>query len=268
MVLGARIGLAQGVGLAPLHLGDVGLVRVPLEKASDEADGVERPRGQLFPQLDGAVDERLGLHDLGDEAGRVGFFRRDHAAGEAPLERAAGSHEPGQEVGAAELGDEAHADEEEADARVPAGDAHVERQHLGDPDAHGGAIDRGDRGLRHAPEECQVVLAGLRAPLGPAGLALALDLGIEHGADVGARAERAARARHDDGADLRVGIAPRDGVAVLRHHARRPGIELLGPAQGDDADPALLLERDLLVGHRRVASGRGHQSRLSSDRSR
>ena len=234
----------------------------------DQADGVERARGQLLPERDGPVDERAGGDDLGDEAARVGFVRRDHAARQAPLERAAGPHEPRQEVGAAELGDQAHADEEEADARVHAGDPHVERQHLRDPDAHRGAIDRGDGWLGHTPEECQVVLAGLGAPLGRAGTPLRPELGIEDGADVGARAERAARARHDDGADVRVGIAPRDGVAVLRHHPRGPGIELLGPAQGDDADAALSLERDLLVGHRGLAAGRGHQSRFSSARSR
>ena len=74
MVLGARVRLAEGVALAPLHLGDICLVRVSVEEAPDQADGVERPRGQLFPELDGPVEERLGGDDLGDEAGGVGFL--------------------------------------------------------------------------------------------------------------------------------------------------------------------------------------------------
>ena len=78
---------------------------------------------------------------------------------------------------------------------------------------------------------------------------VALELRVEHRADVGARAEPATGPGHHQRADGRVGIGDLDRVDQLGGHPRRPHVETLGPVQRQDDDVVVALHEDLLVLH-------------------
>src|SRR5262245_43196415 len=248
VVLRTRVGQTQRIALAPCHLAEVGLLSVVSQERPDQLHRVERAIGELLAEREGASEERVRLEDLGHEPTITRLGRGDHSPCQAPFDRTACTDEPRKEGRAAELGHEAHAHEEKADARLFTGDADVEGEDLRDANADGGAVDRGDRGLGHALEESEVVLrppVALRVRL----IAAALELGVEDLADVGASTEVASGAGHDDGADIRVGVGALHGVTVFGHHARRPCVEFRRPVQRDERYTATPLDDDLLVVH-------------------
>ena len=67
-------------------------------------------------------------------------------------------------------------------------------------------------------------------------------------AEVGARAEPAAPAGHDDGPHLRVGVDLVERRAELALHPHREGVQPVGAVEGDGGDVVGHLVGDLLVG--------------------
>ena len=85
--------------------------------------------------------------------------------------------------------------------------------------------------------------------VGTASVAVLVEMAAERAADVGAGAEAAALAGHHDRADRRVVVEGADRVGHLGRHARRPGVQPIGPVQRDQADGVEALDEDLLVVH-------------------
>ena len=125
-------------------------------------------------------------------------------------------------------------------------DADVHRERQGDPKADGRAVDRGDHRLLHVEDAQGHGADAIAMLLGGDGAAARG--GVERraaGAEIGARAERAARAGDDDGAHVVVGVGAVPRLAELAQHRRGDGVEAIRTVQGDRADSVLDVVADL-----------------------
>src|SRR5436309_8304335 len=250
-VLGALPARAQHLALAALHLVEVGRRGVLGEQPLRHAELWVRVGGALARQLRRRVEELLGLGQAVGEPARRRLRAAVEPSREAHLARLAEAHALDEEVRARQLWDEADLDEEHPEARLLRGDDHVEGQDHGHADADRGAVDGGNERLRLA-HQTHPVEAGRHAALAARrvlpGIA-PLDAGLEGELHVGAGAERAPGAGHDDRADRAIVVRPPDGVRLFDGHLGRPGVQLLGTVEGDLRDPVAGLVADELVRH-------------------
>ena len=198
---------------------------------------------------------------------------REQPARQTHLAGAAEAHALHQEVRARQLRHDAHADEEHPELRRLRGDDHVEGQDHGHADADGRAVHRGDQRLRAraaAPPSrraraCRPVRARCphRDRRRPA---------------ASGRCPACRRPRRSRGPRRSSRSRRRPGSALARssastcslRHARRPGVQALGPIQGDQRDArreprsgcscsprtCLLVAADSRVAARRASSAR------------
>ena len=236
--------------------------------------------GQRAGHRRGVVDElpRQGLgggHEVlrrvqaADEAAVMGLLRREDPTGIAPFQGRLDAHQPGQEPAGAGLRIDPAPVEHEAVAGGGGGEANVHGQLHGGPDAHGGAIHRGDHGLQavedaqgHPPAPVAIDVADLG--LVPGGLAaLGIVKGRPAGGQVGPGAEGPVPGPGDDHRPHPVvGVGDVEGRDHVQHHLGGEAVHLVGAVEGQDGDPVLDLELDGLEVGDGQGGGGGH-GRLS-----
>ncbi len=140
------------------------------------------------------------------------------------------------------------------------GDADIHRELHGDADADGGAVHRRDHGLQ-AFEDPQRHLAAAVAHLRIAVVDRAAGEPLHRpaprvavkrvgaGGEIGAGAEAAACAGHDDGADIVVLVGGVERVDHFLLHRAVEGVELVGPVQRDGENLIVDLVLDGLIRH-------------------
>jgi len=133
---------------------------------------------------------------------------------------------------------EAEAGEVGAVARVAVGDPQVADQGQAEAPAHRVSVHRGDR--RHGQvEDLEEGLVGAVQPLVVGEISPAARLRGGGAAEVGARAEARAPARHHDGAQLGVRAGTRDAFAERGHDLGGHAVAVLGAVERERSDPAL-----------------------------
>ena len=149
----------------------------------------------------------------------------------------------------------------EAEGRVVGGDHHVAQKCDVGAAGQAEAVDLREHRLVHVEERHAQPLRALELPrvvveaarAAVAGAA-ALAAAARRLGEVVARAEARARAAHDHGVDLAVGVGVPERLVQLLEQLQRQGVALLGPVQGDAGAPALDLDGDLRVGHAALRS--------------
>src|SRR5947199_323057 len=225
----------------------VGAEQLP-QHLADQGDGDgRRVVGDLARQLARGREQRVRRDDATHQAPGQGLLGGEHASRQRPLGRLTHADEARQEPRAARLGHDAAAGEHETDAGRGGRDAHVHGQRQRDAEADGRSVDRRDDRLlevddaqRHASAAVTMLVRGraVGAIERPAA-----------GAEVGARAERAAGAGDDHRPHAIVGIRRVERGDELVDRARGDGVEAVGTVQRDRRDGVGDVVQDLLVGH-------------------
>ena len=215
-----------------------------------------RPLGQALRQRRG-LGLQLGIrHDAAGEPEAQRLGRGDHVAQQEQLLRLRRADEAAQEIGAAEIGAEAHLHEGRGEARAFRGDPQVagQRQRQARPGRN--AVYRADRDLRHLRQDAGDlgVAAEHRGALGQRDLAA-----TGHGLHVAAGTEAAARAGQDHGADAAVLRDAGQAVAQMRRHFGDGGVQPLRPVQRQRHDGAVAAFQDG-IGHAGNPRGEGMKS--------
>ena len=157
------------------------------------------------------------------------------------------------------LGDQAALRKGRGEDRRVGGDADVgiEREHHAEPGAR--AVDRPDDRLRHRREIGILLLeirGGVRVEggrLGPRGprLGAVARLDTGQGVHVGPGAKAAAGARQHDHPHLIVIARRPHGQPHVPVHLAAPGVQPVGPVEGDEGDAVLDAIENVFVGHDR-----------------
>src|SRR5688572_25486789 len=247
-VRGGR-GEAEHVGLDrfPLHLGHI-------EPAADGFQGQahrDRALGQdALEQRARACGELLGREDLVDHAGAPGLLGADLVAGQDPLERHTRASQPRQALRAAVPRDDAQTHLGQAHLRAGARRAQRAGERELEAAAQREAVEAGDRGLAHALQAREDLLA-------EGGQVLRLErLHLRQLVDVGAGHEGlVAGAGHDQAAHGRVGLELVEGGRELAQRALVERVEHLGSIDRDGRDLTVALDEQRLVAHRLLRHG-------------
>ena len=192
----------------------------------------------------GAIQELVGRPHLVDEAQRVRLLGEDHAAREQQVHGAAEADEPGQHPRQPVLGGkvELAVRRRELDPLCREPQVAVASEH--EPHAGRGPVDRRDNRRAQAEMEREVMVElGAQPETGGRDVCWAsrvvaapFDVAVE-GAGIGAGAESPSLAGDHDDPDVVGPFGLFERPAVLGVHPPGPGIEPVGPVEGDGGDP-------------------------------
>jgi hypothetical protein len=179
-----------------------------------------------------------------DETHRRRLLGQHHPRRQQQVGRVAQADEPGEHPRQAELGRQPQPGGGGGELGPGGGEAQVAE--AGQHEAHPGgrAVDGGDDRGGHAVVEREGVVELGPHPVARRGRRLAqavvvaagLDVALER-AEIGAGAETPARPRDHHDPHRRVGLGLGQAPAVLGVHAAGPGVEPVGPVEGDGGDP-------------------------------
>ena len=193
-------------------------------------------RRQLLGIGDRGVDDRPVRHEVVDESDAQCLLGVHHAARQQQVGGAAASHEPGQQPGDAVFGDQSPLGEGGREPGGRRGEPDVAVEGFHHSETGGDPVDRPDQRLA----QCRGKVAGAR----PEEVFFGDVTDGLQASEVGACAEPAPGAGHDDRAYAGVvlGVAQQREVAVLE--VVGPGVQLVRPVEREHQDRSTPLGED------------------------